>query len=226
MCCLSAKYNQPAFLPHTFVLGLSFHFSHVLRWVQMDFMSRLSHFSLSPPGYHTPMTSSDERSADGGDDGVHSSTSDSFQASATPTHMYLFSPASQTVRFKRTQVKIACTNCQKSCKKCDQARPCLRCVKYKFEECRDAERKGRKKGLKRGPYKKRDRKDAESGDPSREIELDISSPPSSPSPPTTSRGTIQMGYTPGYYAQFLPHPAHEPGDPFHLAPVPAQRHAA
>ncbi|KAF7796783.1 hypothetical protein EIP86_007967 [Pleurotus ostreatoroseus] len=87
--------------------------------------------------------------------------------SGMPMHMYPFptglvqpSPA----RTKRRQVKNACTNCQKACKKCDDARPCLRCVKYGIaEECVDSQRKERQKGIKRGPYKKRDGKDRASG---------------------------------------------------------------
>jgi len=76
-----------------------------------------------------------------------------------PQYMYTFSSQSPTspVRPKRRQVKNACTNCQKACKKCDDARPCLRCVRYGIsEECVDSQRKQRKKGIKRGPYKKRD----------------------------------------------------------------------
>ena len=101
------------------------------------------------------------------------SASDSVQSQLTihsppytglPMHMYPFAPgvvsASQPqIRSKRRQVKNACTNCQKACKKCDDARPCLRCVKYGIgEECVDSQRKERKKGIKRGPYKKRDGK--------------------------------------------------------------------
>jgi hypothetical protein len=101
------------------------------------------------------------------------SASDSVQSQMTihsapytglPMHMYPFAPgvvsASQPqIRSKRRQVKNACTNCQKACKKCDDARPCLRCVKYGIgEECVDSQRKERKKGIKRGPYKKRDGK--------------------------------------------------------------------
>lgn len=82
--------------------------------------------------------------------------------SGMPMHMYPFPPGlvpSQPTRSKRRQVKNACTNCQKACKKCDDARPCLRCVKYGIaEECIDSHRKERKKGIKRGPYKKRDGK--------------------------------------------------------------------
>jgi hypothetical protein len=47
-------------------------------------------------------------------------------------------------------------NCQKACKKCDDGRPCARCIKLGLTEtCRDSDRKERKKGVKRGPYKKR-----------------------------------------------------------------------
>ncbi|EIN07637.1 hypothetical protein PUNSTDRAFT_126629 [Punctularia strigosozonata HHB-11173 SS5] len=81
-----------------------------------------------------------------------------------PMHMYGFPPpmvSTQPLRSKRRQVKNACTNCQKACKKCDDARPCLRCVKYGIsDDCVDSQRKERRKGLKRGPYKKRDGKGA------------------------------------------------------------------
>ena len=47
-------------------------------------------------------------------------------------------------------------NCQKACKKCDDARPCPRCIKYGIEAtCVNSVRKERKKGVKRGPYKQR-----------------------------------------------------------------------
>ncbi|KAI9021647.1 hypothetical protein CLU79DRAFT_719338 [Phycomyces nitens] len=47
---------------------------------------------------------------------------------------------------KRKQVKNACTNCQKACKKCDDSRPCPRCVKYGVADtCINSVRKERKK---------------------------------------------------------------------------------
>lgn len=47
-------------------------------------------------------------------------------------------------------------NCQKACKKCDDARPCPRCIKYGIADtCVNSVRKERKKGIKRGPYKRR-----------------------------------------------------------------------
>ncbi|CAK5279413.1 unnamed protein product [Mycena citricolor] len=90
-------------------------------------------------------------------DFVNHSNLESSSASL-PLQMYPFpSFATQSVHPKRRQVKVACTNCQKACKKCDQARPCLRCVKYGFgaEGCMDSQRKERQKGIKRGPYRKR-----------------------------------------------------------------------
>ncbi|KDN48979.1 hypothetical protein RSAG8_02332, partial [Rhizoctonia solani AG-8 WAC10335] len=65
--------------------------------------------------------------------------------------------SSTPVRPKRKQVKNACSACQRACKRCDVGRPCERCIKYGMAEtCRDSQRKERKKGIKRGPYKKRD----------------------------------------------------------------------
>lgn len=47
-------------------------------------------------------------------------------------------------------------NCQKACKKCDDGRPCQRCLKHNLvDTCRNSVRKERKKGMKRGPYKRK-----------------------------------------------------------------------
>jgi hypothetical protein len=47
-------------------------------------------------------------------------------------------------------------NCQKACKKCDDGRPCQRCIKHNLvDTCKNSVRKERKKGIKRGPYKRR-----------------------------------------------------------------------
>jgi hypothetical protein len=60
---------------------------------------------------------------------------------------------------KRKQVKNACINCQKACKKCDDGRPCARCIRYDLKaSCQNSQRKERIKGIKRGPYKKREGK--------------------------------------------------------------------
>lgn len=46
---------------------------------------------------------------------------------------------------KRKQVKNACIHCQKACKKCDDERPCTRCIKYNLAEtCTDSPRKERR----------------------------------------------------------------------------------
>ncbi|KAF8069074.1 hypothetical protein FPV67DRAFT_1652419 [Lyophyllum atratum] len=61
-------------------------------------------------------------------------------------------------RTKRKQVKMACTNCANACKRCDERRPCERCIKYNISEtCVDGHRKERKKGIKRGPYKRKNK---------------------------------------------------------------------
>ncbi|KAG0735183.1 hypothetical protein G6F23_011776 [Rhizopus arrhizus] len=88
-----------------------------------------------------------------------STTSTSAPASNTqPTD--LNSPLGNGI--KRKQVKNACTNCQKACKKCDDARPCPRCMKYGIADtCVNSVRKERKKGIKRGPYKRRQKQNAD-----------------------------------------------------------------
>ncbi|KAI0303439.1 hypothetical protein B0F90DRAFT_1816246 [Multifurca ochricompacta] len=152
-----------------------------------------------------------------------------------PMHMYPFasgvvSTSQPQIRSKRRQVKNACTNCQKACKKCDDARPCLRCVKYGIgEECVDSQRKERKKGIKRGPYKKRDGKSElflgisfsyrhTLPDPAPPPPMGMSLPgvPTVGTPPATSfMGPI--GYPLPIYGQYPPIPAvHKPGEaPYH-----------
>jgi len=91
------------------------------------------------------------------------------QAPATPSAL---------TRPKRKQVKMAvssfdsitrsnvvlihfreqCTNCAAACKRCDENRPCERCRKYGITDtCIDGQRKERKKGIKRGPYKRKNK---------------------------------------------------------------------
>lgn len=70
-------------------------------------------------------------------------TSDCFGYDATR------SVASQTskdsFKVKRKIVKIACIHCKKACKKCDESRPCTRCVRTgTAASCIDAPRKKRK----------------------------------------------------------------------------------
>ena len=54
-------------------------------------------------------------------------------------------PLLPTVR-RRVQVKLACINCRKSCKKCEEKRPCSRCVSMGIpEKCIDAPRRERRR---------------------------------------------------------------------------------
>ncbi|OBZ86919.1 putative transcriptional regulatory protein C27B12.11c [Choanephora cucurbitarum] len=65
-------------------------------------------------------------------------------------------PTTKANNKRRSQVKNACVNCQKACKKCDEGRPCQRCIKLGITDtCINSPRKERKKGFKRGPYKKK-----------------------------------------------------------------------
>ncbi|KDR81398.1 hypothetical protein GALMADRAFT_221259 [Galerina marginata CBS 339.88] len=153
--------------------------------------------------------------------------------SGMPMHVYPFPnallPAQQPLRSKRRQVKNACTHCQKACKKCDDARPCLRCVKYGIsEECVDSQRKERKKGVKRGPYKKRDGKGSsvEHIDvPPQGMTVSNSVPP--PGGPPIPGPYMPLGYPPGFYGQYPPLAA-KPGEappmysspPYFLTSVP------
>ncbi|KAG8717589.1 hypothetical protein FRC09_014036 [Ceratobasidium sp. 395] len=107
-------------------------------------------------------------------------------AASPPLDYAMHSPMSAThtigghgvgaVRPKRKQVKNACSACQRACKRCDVGRPCERCIKYGMQEsCRDSQRKERKKGVKRGPYKKRDGESALPVPPPRSV-ADVAPP--------------------------------------------------
>ncbi|KAF8178544.1 hypothetical protein K438DRAFT_1938654 [Mycena galopus ATCC 62051] len=190
MCCFPAKYNFPCLAPSLFSI-----LPRATRVITVGVLY-LSTFICSP------MACSDEKGANGS---VDPPTSDLSQSFPMPAHIHTFSSTSQTARL-RSQVKIACTKCQKACKKCDQARPCLRCVKYRFrpEECVDSQRKERRKGTKRGPYKKRDEKGNIIGQSHilSQIERDTLPAPSDPPPPATSAGSIPVEYNVEFHAQF------------------------
>ncbi|KAF7295166.1 Zn(2)-C6 fungal-type domain-containing protein [Mycena indigotica] len=119
---------------------------------------------------------------------------------------------------KRRQVKNACTKCQKASKGCDDSRPCRRCVRYGFgiEECVDSPRKERKKGAKRGPYKKRNAigfaviplpgvATEESA-----IGFAYSTFYAGPNDPTPTTQTSQDACYPTYYPQSIMEPLHNP----------------
>ncbi|VDC01557.1 unnamed protein product [Peniophora sp. CBMAI 1063] len=118
------------------------------------------------------------------------------------------SASQQAIPRKRQQVKTACTNCAAACKKCEEARPCDRCVKYNIADtCVSAVRKERKKGVKRGPYKKKEKdatepKATETGSPTQSA-----APVRSGSPAPASNGEV---HSPSKYS---PPPAFSSGVP-------------
>lgn len=97
---------------------------------------------------------------------------------------------------KRKQVKMACTNCASACKKCDDGRPCQRCIRSNLAStCKDGVRKERKRGIKRGPYKRRNKPPSDDeGEGPREQ--------GPPMPPTLPEG---------YFPYFLPPPGYFQG---------------
>ncbi|KAF6764957.1 hypothetical protein DFP72DRAFT_869657 [Ephemerocybe angulata] len=151
----------------------------------------------------------------------HNDTSRIYPLVAHQQPMNIYSYSSKDFinpsgRPKRRQVKNACTNCQRACKKCDDARPCLRCVKYGVsEECVDSQRKERKKGVKRGPYKKRDGRAYRIADRTvSTIEAQVPGPPqvqSSATPPQLPQ-YLPIGY-PAYYPAYPPPGTEKPLDP-------------
>ncbi|KAF5386910.1 hypothetical protein D9615_001737 [Tricholomella constricta] len=174
------------------------------------------------------MASNDGKSLDG-DDPPDSPSSNSLEPAMSmqsvgySMHMYPFPshilPQQQPPRSKRRQVKNACTNCQKACKKCDDARPCLRCVKYGIsEECIDSQRKERKKGIKRGPYKKRDGKGSSVERPdvsSQDVAVSNSGPPPVSGSPPLVGSFMPM---PGYFGQYPQAHLLKPMENGHLYP--------
>ncbi|KAI0078653.1 hypothetical protein K474DRAFT_1706371 [Panus rudis PR-1116 ss-1] len=109
-------------------------------------------------------------------------------------------------RPKRKQVKMACTNCASACKRCDDARPCERCVKYGLADtCVDGIRKERKKGIKRGPYKRKN-KQASNGESSSSPQATaIQPPPSQPEGPEIPIQPMPYAISPeGYYQYYYP----------------------
>ncbi|THV07386.1 hypothetical protein K435DRAFT_772713 [Dendrothele bispora CBS 962.96] len=142
-----------------------------------------------------------------------------------PGMFYAFPPPPQTSpasapavapRPKRKQVKMACTNCATASKRCDEGRPCQRCRKYgTADTCVDGQRKERKKGVKRGPYKRKNKLhqtiDSAYGGGSGEASPEGSSewPPQGTPPNATAAAiyAVAAGFPhEGYYPVFYPQP--------------------
>ncbi|KAI0782043.1 hypothetical protein C8Q75DRAFT_728137 [Abortiporus biennis] len=113
-------------------------------------------------------------------------------------------------RAKRKQVKMACTNCASACKRCDDNRPCERCCKYGIaDSCIDGVRKERKKGLKRGPYKRK------SKNTPGEASFSGMTPPAQENQAEQQVQPISYPLPPpeGYYPYYYPHPGFVPAPP-------------
>ncbi|KAF9479775.1 hypothetical protein BDN70DRAFT_666852 [Pholiota conissans] len=116
-------------------------------------------------------------------------------------------------RPKRKQVKMACTNCAGACKRCDENRPCERCVKYGVADtCVDGQRKERKKGIKRGPYRRKNKNESDSNSFNGEW-----TPPSSSTTAAAIHAVAQYAPPEGYYPVYYPPP---PGFMSHPPPPP------
>ncbi|KAF8721625.1 hypothetical protein AX14_010195 [Amanita brunnescens Koide BX004] len=140
-------------------------------------------------------------------DGNHSENGPNSVPTAAPPYMIPFPPPGMVYAFPPPQgqvppgVKMACTNCAAACKRCDEDRPCARCQRYGISDsCRDGQRKQRKKGVKRGSYKRRNKNG--------EVETEWTPSPQAPIAPYTSPEGYYGIYFPNTGA-FLPHPPHE-----------------
>lgn len=104
-------------------------------------------------------------------------------------------------------------NCQKACKKCDVGRPCQRCIKYGLTDtCVNSVRKERKKGVKRGPYKKRNKSGGDSGTSSGASTPNMASPMAS------------INYGQSTATRQSSQPATATAMPIHYAPFQDQGH--
>ncbi|KAF6764160.1 hypothetical protein DFP72DRAFT_840267 [Ephemerocybe angulata] len=121
-----------------------------------------------PPYFYPPPGDANH----GGENGQNGLPPGAYMMLAPPGVVYMHPPpqgqpfqspsaaaqAPSASRPKRKQVKMACTNCAAACKRCDENRPCERCQKYGIaDNCIDGQRKERKKGIKRGPYKRKNK---------------------------------------------------------------------
>ncbi|RCH96696.1 hypothetical protein CU097_011424 [Rhizopus azygosporus] len=57
-----------------------------------------------------------------------------YQDCHSTTKVKQSSMTNKPLKPKRSQVKNACINCKKACKKCDDGRPCQRCIKYNLAD--------------------------------------------------------------------------------------------
>ncbi|KZV98156.1 hypothetical protein EXIGLDRAFT_728977 [Exidia glandulosa HHB12029] len=139
-----------------------------------------------------------------------------YMAIPVPMHMGgAGGPINPNGKPKRKQVKNACTNCQTACKRCDDSRPCARCVKYGLSDtCINSARKERKKGIKRGPYKKRKEDEGQMDMDDPNVAMDAMMPQAG----APYHGALPPGYPEGGYYSYFPGYAFS-GGPGHLVPA-------
>ncbi|KAI6148771.1 hypothetical protein BKA82DRAFT_476882 [Pisolithus tinctorius] len=131
-------------------------------------------FGATYPGYPIYFAQPPDASHGDGSNGTTPAPPFMIPIAAAPGMLYPYPPppgqpypqfqqpapaaATSGARPKRKQVKMACTNCATACKRCDEIRPCGRCMKYGIQDsCVDGVRKERQKGIKRGPYKRKNK---------------------------------------------------------------------
>lgn len=130
--------------------------------------------------------------------------------SATPSTS-VSAAAAPPNRPKRKQVKTACTNCADACKRCDEGRPCERCLKLNIgESCKDSQRKERKKGIKRGPYKRKNKTNSDST-PSESSEWAPTQPLTTPTMMPAVAQLTSEGIPVYYPPPFIPATETQPG---------------
>lgn len=194
-------------------------------------------FGTTYPGYPIYFAQPPDANHGDGSNGATPAPPFMFPIAAAPGMLYPYPPppgqpypqfqqpaspaAAGGPRPKRKQVKMACTNCATACKRCDEVRPCQRCVKYGIQEsCMDGVRKERQKGIKRGPYKRKNKvatTDASFGGfPATgggDSEWQANGASSSNSPPSPAVAPVQTipHYPPeGFYPYFFPPPGFVP----------------
>ncbi|KIP06471.1 hypothetical protein PHLGIDRAFT_30473 [Phlebiopsis gigantea 11061_1 CR5-6] len=201
-----------------------------------------AHYATMPPGAYAPPlyafapVSADPNHDPNAPNGAHPPQQYLMAFPPHPGMMYAYAPPNQDAiavlsyphpgyapppavpsvvqRPKRKQVKMACTNCAAACKRCDDNRPCERCTKYGLTDtCIDGQRKERKKGVKRGPYKRKPK--AANNDSTYQAAPSPSSPSgegetsSTPAPYVAAPPPLpHEAYYPSPY--YYPHPAYAP----------------
>lgn len=180
-----------------------------------------------PPYFYPPPGDASH----GGENGQNGLPPGAYMMLAPPGVVYMHPPqgqpftspppaaqASSASRPKRKQVKMACTNCAAACKRCDENRPCERCQKYGIaDNCIDGQRKERKKGIKRGPYKRKNKGGSDS--PGYNGEWPQGAPPPPPPNPQAAAATAAI-----VAAQLGPEAAAPYYQPIFYPPPPYMTH--